>query len=362
MKKNKMMRLASILLVVTLLSTSVISGTFAKYTTQDSASDTARVAKWGVVLQATGDLYGATYKQNDGKPTNWTAETATGQSVTSASTANNLLAPGTQSDDPNTLSFKLNGKPEVASQTTVTITGQNIFLAANGAGDQYGLMVPVTGLTAENFVDVATRQGGLYTWSASGNKYEKVDTSTTIAPVGGTTYYALEDAFTLNNDYYPVVYKLSGTGATQKVDGTVDADSLQGIANEILKAVKTGAATNLATDTRVFTGSATSDTVNPNTELADIFGMGGQYITWAWAFDNDSCGVSGNGAGEMCHADTLLGNLNAGLTTAGGITACVVKGNDTNGYTVLVAPADGVTADYSLVTSFSIDITVSQMD
>lgn len=46
MKKNKMMRAASALLVATLLSTSVISGTFAKYTSEASGNDVARVAKW----------------------------------------------------------------------------------------------------------------------------------------------------------------------------------------------------------------------------------------------------------------------------------------------------------------------------
>ena len=47
MKKNRMMRLASVLMVLTLLSTSVISGTFAKYTTSVTSEDSARVAKWG---------------------------------------------------------------------------------------------------------------------------------------------------------------------------------------------------------------------------------------------------------------------------------------------------------------------------
>jgi hypothetical protein len=62
MKKNKMMRLASLLLVCVLLTTSVISGTFAKYTTSYTANDTARVAKWGFD-QATlsFDLFAATY-------------------------------------------------------------------------------------------------------------------------------------------------------------------------------------------------------------------------------------------------------------------------------------------------------------
>ena len=54
MKKNKLMRAASILLVATLISTCAISGTFAKYVTTGSATNTARVAKWGVELSSTG--------------------------------------------------------------------------------------------------------------------------------------------------------------------------------------------------------------------------------------------------------------------------------------------------------------------
>ena len=48
MKKNKMMRIASVLLVAVLLSTCVISGTFAKYTTSITGNDTAKVAKFAV--------------------------------------------------------------------------------------------------------------------------------------------------------------------------------------------------------------------------------------------------------------------------------------------------------------------------
>jgi hypothetical protein len=47
MKKNKMMRLASALLVAVLLTTCAISGTFAKYVTKAYGTDQARVAKWG---------------------------------------------------------------------------------------------------------------------------------------------------------------------------------------------------------------------------------------------------------------------------------------------------------------------------
>ena len=51
MKKNRMMRLASGLLVAVLLTTCVISGTFAKYVSEASASDVARVAKWAFTLE-----------------------------------------------------------------------------------------------------------------------------------------------------------------------------------------------------------------------------------------------------------------------------------------------------------------------
>lgn len=46
MKTNKFLRIASVLLIAVLLTTCVISGTFAKYISEFSAQDTARVAKW----------------------------------------------------------------------------------------------------------------------------------------------------------------------------------------------------------------------------------------------------------------------------------------------------------------------------
>ena len=48
MKKNVMMRVASALLVAVLMTTCAISGTFAKYTSSKTDSDSARVAVWGL--------------------------------------------------------------------------------------------------------------------------------------------------------------------------------------------------------------------------------------------------------------------------------------------------------------------------
>ncbi len=52
MKKNKAMRVASAMLVAALLTTCVISGTFAKYTSSASGTDTATVAKWSFKVNA----------------------------------------------------------------------------------------------------------------------------------------------------------------------------------------------------------------------------------------------------------------------------------------------------------------------
>ena len=106
MKKNRMMRLASVLLVCVLLTTSVISGTFAKYTTTNTASDEARVAYWGFDAAAniTFDLF-------DVKTAGDTGVAADG-----------LLAPGTE----RTINFEfINAKadgraPEVAYEVVVS--------------------------------------------------------------------------------------------------------------------------------------------------------------------------------------------------------------------------------------------------
>ena len=61
MKKNKMMRIAGGLLIAVLLTTSIISGTFAKYVTTGSAADEARVARFGVTVTGSGSLFAKNY-------------------------------------------------------------------------------------------------------------------------------------------------------------------------------------------------------------------------------------------------------------------------------------------------------------
>lgn len=112
MKKNTMMRVASALLVAVLLTTCAISGTFAKYVTSDTSSDTARVAKWGVVITGASDMFAQNYNDTV---------------VTETNSEDKLVAPGTEGD---LSAFNVTGQPEVdvavTYEATLTLTGWTV--------------------------------------------------------------------------------------------------------------------------------------------------------------------------------------------------------------------------------------------
>ena len=116
MKKNTMMRVATVLMVAVLLTTCAISGTFAKYVTSDSAEDSARVAKWGVAITATGeDAFAIQYK-----------DTA-GDNGTKVVSTVNVVAPGTNG---NLGGVTITGTPEVEVElvrnATLDLTGWEV--------------------------------------------------------------------------------------------------------------------------------------------------------------------------------------------------------------------------------------------
>lgn len=114
MKKNRMMRLASGLLVAVLLTTCAISGTFAKYVTRDSGSDFARVAKWGVTVEAESfNLFADTYKTDD------TTATFSGNYSVDSADDEDVFAPGTKGTFAD---FAITGTPEVAVDVAVVAT------------------------------------------------------------------------------------------------------------------------------------------------------------------------------------------------------------------------------------------------
>lgn len=335
MKKNRMMRSASALLVLTLLTTSVISGTFAKYTTAASATDTARVAKWGVVLQADGSLYGTKYLAAD---KNTATVDKTGITVAHDTTVDNkdLVAPGTKSDSG--LNFKLTGTPEVSSKVTVDIVTQNVYLKAG----TYGVMVPTSVVTAENF-----KTNTYYT--ASNGEY-----TLATAFANSIDYYTLEDKVVMEDDYYPVVYKLTGdtTNGTSASNTTYTEDSLNAVADAIVTAVKTGVTgttdTNDASKTNY---TVTSNVIDSNVAIESVVKFANENISWEWAFERETDCGKGNEFCVTCGADTILGNLMAGIKSG-----TVVK-IDNN---TIKAPM--VVTDYCLDTTFDISIRVEQVD
>lgn len=151
MKKNKMMRIASVLLVAVLLTTSAISGTFAKYVTTESGSDSARVAKWGVEIVADNfNLFTDKYETDD------TNATFTG-SYSVESDDGDVFAPGTKGTF---TEIAITGTPEVAVDVAVvaTVTVSDNWIVD---GDFYCPIVitvgdsAICGLTFDNASDFA---------------------------------------------------------------------------------------------------------------------------------------------------------------------------------------------------------------
>lgn len=115
MRKNKMLRMASALLILVLLTTSVVGGTFAKYTTQSTALDTAQVARWGVTFEATTNLFARSYKD--------VAVTDNTATVHVDTNGQNLVAPGTKGTGLGikTTSLAANITPQVSYQVTIKL-------------------------------------------------------------------------------------------------------------------------------------------------------------------------------------------------------------------------------------------------
>ena len=114
MKKNKMMRIASVLLIAVLMTTCAISGTFAKYVTSAEGGDSARVAKWGVNITVSGETFAEAY------------DTSANVQTVISNASDDVVAPGTGGS---LAALAVTGTPEVQVTVTyeaeLTLTGWN---------------------------------------------------------------------------------------------------------------------------------------------------------------------------------------------------------------------------------------------
>ena len=140
MKKNNMMRIASVLLVAVLLTSCVIAGTFAKYTSSASGEDTARVAYWGFNLDNSDieftNLFQTAYVNTEVKSAGANGFTFDGTNAATddedaAITVSDIIAPGTTNKASFTFAYtnyqtdKITA-PEVAYTLDINTTGSKI--------------------------------------------------------------------------------------------------------------------------------------------------------------------------------------------------------------------------------------------
>ena len=351
MKKNKMMRIASVLLVAVLVSTCAISGTFAKYVTHNEGGDVARVAKWGVVIVAGGDLFGDYYDSTNHTPTAVsTASALSVQNITDIATID-LVAPGTKSTDG--LTLEVTGTPEVRTKVDITVSAQDIYLTKGEYATMRKKPVSASGFAA-------ALADGLYIKDTDGNYVQLDKDDSAVVYTTGTIYYELsDDNVTLSEDYYPVVYTNANTNAPA-TDGkiTAVATAIAGLLGCTTDEDDTTAAVKYTDATKM------SKTFDPNTDLSTALKLGNNKITWEWAFSvNDK-------------ADTVLGNLMAKAIDSAFTTDVVwIDTDSTTGLktgTPLAIDSSSFIVTYndgsndvevgSLKTSITIGVTATQVD
>lgn len=310
MKKNRFIKIAAVVFTLCLITTCGISSTLAKYTTSSSASDTARVAKWGVEVSASGTMFGKAYQTTiveDGKTE------ATVQSNHNVSYAQNVVAPGTQNTTG--IQIKILGTPEVEFnlQAAITQNAQDIVLKQN----IYGVMLVAPGVNA------ATDFAAEKIYHFDGTNYIAADLTYYLANQS-STYYRLTDECVLGADYYPVAWT-----ASVSVDGNyyqqIPAfETLEAALNALVDGINNYDGT---------TGTAGS--FDPNTNVNLVYTLG-----WSWGFEVNNA------------ADTILGNLMA--AAQGTFSGTVVKLTGSN----YVAIAD---SDYNLSVGAGFSVRATQV-
>lgn len=109
-RSSMMVRLVAVLAVTMMFTMCFVGGTFAKYTTSGTGTDSATVAKWGVTVEGTGDTFKKAYAKDD---------TWFNLAANTVFSTEDVVAPGTKGTME---AFTITGTPEVAVRVTFTGT------------------------------------------------------------------------------------------------------------------------------------------------------------------------------------------------------------------------------------------------
>lgn len=135
-KSGKTMRLAGLLLVLVLVTSCFVGGTFAKYVTSGTGTDTARVAKFGVTVTAGGTLFAEEYAKD-----NASVAATIAKSVVSSKVGEKVVAPGTKGD---MVKMALTGAPEVAVRVSYEATTMELGDNWKDAAGKYYCPLKIT--------------------------------------------------------------------------------------------------------------------------------------------------------------------------------------------------------------------------
>lgn len=191
-KSNKLMRASGILLSLILISSCFVGGTFAKYVTTGEGKDSARVAKWGVEVEVTGDGFHPTYGKDDPN------SNIKGSTVISLDDSN-VVAPGTEGTFGG---VTISGQPEVAVEIKTTA---NVNLSGWNVGPNGEFYCPlkftIGGQTINGLDYSKSTSGGENSFQAAIKKAiedattQEVEAGTDLSTIGETITYSWEWPF-----------------------------------------------------------------------------------------------------------------------------------------------------------------------
>ncbi len=307
MKKNRIMRVFSVLLALTLISTCAISGTFAKYVTRAEGEDAARVAKWGVLVTVKGNAFADKYAATDEAY----LEDGGEYSVVSSVEGEKVVAPGTSAEEADmALVATVKGTPEVAARYTLEGKGiKDVVLKAGTYTDYTHLVKADDGTYGYTDTFTLAKDYAPVKWNlvieGKGQTLNLVEALYDNLPAGNITQaeaYGLTPDGCSIFDAITIIQKVAGNEGYKNIVEAALGQVVSGGRNFELEADKDAGTFKLSYD------------FDPNKEMDYKF-----TLTWAWAFENgeEIKDADGNGTGiyEFDAADTYLGNVAAGVVT-----------------------------------------------
>lgn len=295
MKKNRIMRVFSVLLALTLISTCAISGTFAKYVTRAEGEDAARVAKWGVLVSVEGNTFADKYEATDEAYLEDGGEYA----VVSVDGAQ-VVAPGTSAKEADmALVATVKGTPEVAARYTLEGKGiKDVVLKAGEYTDYTQLVKADDGTYGYTGKFTLAKDYAPVKWNlVIEGKGKTLNVATALYDNLPAANLAQAEAYGLTRegcsifDAITIIQKVAGNEGYKNIVEAALGQIVSGGRNFELEADKDAGTFKLSYD------------FDPNKEMDYKF-----TLDWNWAFEQENVELYDK-------ADTYLGNVAAGVVT-----------------------------------------------